>query len=77
MFARGIWQAEYYPPTSRFALLLSVAKASREMVALVSRVLAGQERLDYGTMVTPTPSRVRVHSVPPSFLDGNETHTPR
>lgn len=59
---------------SRFWEIVSVVKASREMIALNWELLAGQKRLYYGTMVTPTPSRVRVHSVPPSFLKGNETH---
>ena len=76
MLARGIRQGEYYL-YSRFSLLVfgSVVKASREMVALFRKMLAGQEHLNYGTMVTPTPSRVRVHSGPPSFHKGNELHT--
>jgi len=56
-------------------LVVSVAKASREMVARLEVMLADQKRLYYGKMVTPTPARVRVHSGPPSFRKGNELHT--
>ncbi len=59
---------------SRFWEIITVAKASREMIALSMEMLADQKRLYYGKKVTPTPSRVRVHSGPPSFRTGNETH---
>jgi hypothetical protein len=57
-----------------FGKIVSVAKARREVIALSMEMLADQQRLYYGKMVTPTPSRVRVHSGPPSFRKGNELH---
>jgi len=66
----GIWtfpvkEARTIPSLPAFYRLLSVAKASNETIAIDEIMLSDQVRLSYGKMLTPTPSRVRVHSDPP------------